>query len=157
MRIVIDLQGAQGASRHRGIGRYSLSLAKAMVRNRKDHEVLITLNGMFPDSIEPIRDAFDDLLPQSNIRVWEAAGPTNPHGAENAWRRRAAELIREAFLASLQPDVVHITSIFEGFDDDAVHTIGALANQFPTAVTAYDLIPLMQSQTYLDPHPLYAS
>jgi glycosyltransferase involved in cell wall biosynthesis len=157
MRIVIDLQGAQGASRHRGIGRYSLSLAKAMVRNRKDHEVLIALNGMFPDSIEPIRGAFDDLLPQSNIRVWEAAGPTNPHGAENGWRRRAAELIREAFLASLQPDVVHITSIFEGFYDDAVHTIGLLSNRFPTAVTAYDLIPLMQSQIYLDPDPGYAS
>lgn len=157
MRIVIDLQGAQGASRHRGIGRYSLSLAKAMVRNRKDHEILIALNGMFPDSIEPIRDAFDNLLPQSNIRVWEAAGPTNPHGEENAWRRRAAELIREAFLASLQPDVVHITSIFEGFDDDAVHTIGVLANRFPTAVTAYDLIPLMRSQTYLDPDPQYAA
>jgi glycosyltransferase involved in cell wall biosynthesis len=128
-----------------------------MVRNRKNHEVLIALNGMFPDSIEPIRGAFDDLLPQSNIRVWEAAGPTNPHGAENAWRRRAAELVREAFLASLQPDVVHITSIFEGFDDDAVHTIGVLVNRFPTAVTAYDLIPLMQSRTYLDPDPLYAT
>jgi len=37
MRIVIDLQGAQGINRQRGIGRYTLSLAKAIVRNRGKH------------------------------------------------------------------------------------------------------------------------
>lgn len=157
MRIVIDLQGAQGASRHRGIGPYSLSLARAMVRNRRNHEVLIALNGMYPESIEPIRGAFDDILPQGNIRVWEAAGPVNPLATADAWRRRAAEFVREAFLASLQPDVVHITSIFEGFGDDAVHSVGALTNRFPTSVTAYDLIPLMQSKIYLDANPQYAA
>jgi glycosyltransferase involved in cell wall biosynthesis len=156
MRIVIDLQGAQGASRHRGIGRYSLSLALALVRNRRDHEVIIALNGMFPESIEPIREAFDDLLPQESIRVWDAVGPVNPQDPRNAWRRRAAELVREAFLDSLQPDVVHITSIFEGFSDDAVHTVGALTNRFPIAVMAYDLIPLIQRKVYLDPNPGYA-
>src|SRR6266568_2090695 len=109
MRIIIDLQGAQGASRGRGIGRYSISLAQAMVRNRRDHEVLIALNGMFPDSIEPIRGVFDKLLSQDNIRVWEAVGPVHPLAKDNSWRRRTAELVREAFLASLQPDVVHIT------------------------------------------------
>ncbi len=61
MRIVIDLQGAQCGSRHRGIGRYSLALAHAMVRNRGDHEIIIALSGLFPDTIEPIRAAFDGL------------------------------------------------------------------------------------------------
>jgi hypothetical protein len=45
MRIVIDLQGAQTESRFRGIGRYSLSLALALVRQKGHHEVLITLSG----------------------------------------------------------------------------------------------------------------
>ena len=124
MRIVIDLQGAQGDSRSRGIGRYSLSLAQAMVRNRGNHEVIIALNGLFPDSIEPIRAAFDGLLSQDNIRVWHATGPVNPLDPANKWRRQAAELVREAFLANLFPDIVHITSLFEGFVDDAVHSIG---------------------------------
>lgn len=155
MRIVIDLQGAQGASRHRGIGRYSLSLAQAMVRNRGEHEVLIALNGLFPESIEPIRAAFDGLLPQDNIRVWYAAGPVHPLDPANEWRRHTAELAREAFLASLQPDIVHITSLFEGFGDDAVHSIGLAPVRIPTAVTLYDLIPLMQSDNYLKPNPKY--
>lgn len=155
MRIVIDLQGAQGSSRHRGIGRYSLSLAKAMVRNRGSHEIIIALNGMFPDTIEPIRAAFDGLLPQENIRVWYANGPIHPIDPANTWRRHTAELIREVFLASLQPDIVHITSLFEGFGDNAAHSTGLIPARIPTAVTLYDLIPLMQSDTYLKPNPQY--
>jgi len=69
MRIVIDLQGAQGSNRQRGIGQYTLSLAKAIVRNRGKHEVILSLNGLFPETIEPIRADFDDLMPQENIRV----------------------------------------------------------------------------------------
>ena len=46
MRIVVDLQGAQTESRFRGIGRYTHSLAQAIVRNRGEHEVLIALNGL---------------------------------------------------------------------------------------------------------------
>ena len=90
MRIVIDLQGAQGGSRHRGIGRYCLALAQAMVRNRSGHEIIIALNGMFPDTIEPIRAAFVGLLPQENIRCWHAAGPVHSSDPTNAWRRDAA-------------------------------------------------------------------
>ena len=44
MRILIDLQGAQTGSRHRGIGRYSLDITKAILRNSDNHEVLILLN-----------------------------------------------------------------------------------------------------------------
>ncbi|UUE95601.1 glycosyltransferase family 4 protein [Comamonas thiooxydans] len=155
MRIVIDLQGAQCGSRHRGIGRYSLALAHAMVRNRGDHEIIIALSGLFPDTIEPIRAAFDGLLPQENIRVWHAPGPVHGFDPANNWRRHTAELIREAFLASLNPDIVHITSLIEGFGDNAVHSIGLSSPSIPCAVTFYDLIPLIQSEVYLDPNPAF--
>ena len=149
MRIVLDLQGAQTASRFRGIGRYTLSLAKAIAANRADHEVLLALSGLFPDTIEPIRAAFDPILPQDNIRVWLAPGPVGVDTG-NALRRQIAERIREAFLASLEPDMVHVSSLFEGFGDDAVTSIGVFA-RLPTAVTLYDLIPL----TAPLPHPAF--
>lgn len=155
MRIVIDLQGAQCGSRHRGIGRYSLALAQAMARNAGPHEILLVLNGLFPKTIEPIRAAFDGLLPQENIRVWYAPGPVQGSDTANNWRRYSAELIREAFLASLHPDIVHISSLMEGFGDDAVHSIGLSSTHAPTAVTFYDLIPLIQSDVYLTPHPSF--
>lgn len=155
MRIVIDLQSAQGASRHRGIGRYSIALAQAMARNSCQHEILIALNGLFPDTIEHIRASFDGLVSQDNIHVWQAKGPVSPLAHVNTWRRHTAELIRETFLASLQPDIVHVTSLFEGFGDDAIHSIGQTPATMRTAVTLYDLIPLVQSDTYLRPNPTY--
>lgn len=151
MRIVIDLQAAQSSgSRNRGIGRYSLSLALAMARNRDEHEVFIALSGLFPETIEPIRQAFSGLLPPENICVWGAVGPVCELNGENDWRRKSAELAREAFLASLRPDVVHVSSLFEGLMDDAITSIGALSRNILTAVTLYDLIPYIHRKPYLD-------
>jgi glycosyltransferase involved in cell wall biosynthesis len=148
MRIMIDLQAAQAPkSRSCGIGHNSISLALAMVRNRGEHEILIALNGLLPDAIESIRTAFDGLLPQENIRVWSAVGPVASIDSANNWRRQSAEFVREAFLASLRPDVVHVSSLFEGYADDAVTSIGALSRTIPTAVTLFEQIPYVHQKS----------
>ncbi|CAE6864606.1 D-inositol-3-phosphate glycosyltransferase [Paraburkholderia nemoris] len=149
MRIVIDLQGAQAENKNRGIGRYTLSLAKAIVRNAGQHEVFLVLNGQFPETIESIRAAFEGLLPQTHVRVWYAPGPVNNLDADNEWRRKGAELVREAFIADLKPDMVLVSSLFEGLTDSAVTSIGSLSNNVPTAVILYDLIPLINRDLYL--------
>lgn len=150
MRIVIDMQGAQsGGSRNRGIGRYTQSLVQAIVRNRGGHEIVIALNGVFAESIPPIRALFDGLLPVENIVVWEAPAPVASVDDGNTWRRKTAELLREAFLASLHPDHVLVTSLFEGLGDDGVTSVGALSLAVPTSVILYDLIPLIQRHHYL--------
>lgn len=157
MRIVIDLQGAQSSgSRFRGIGRYSLSLAQAMARESREHEIWIALSGLFPDSIQALRVAFDGLVPQDRIVVWQAPGPVADIDAGNRWRREAGECLREAFLARLKPDVVHVSSLFEGLSDDALTSIGALDGTLPAAVTLYDLIPLIHRDPYLA-NPVVAS
>lgn len=145
MRIVIDLQGAQSVgSRTRGIGRYSSSLAQAMAARAGEHEVVLALNGCFSDAVDEIRVAFDGLVDPQNIHVWYAApGSISTHG------RRAQEKLYEAFLASLRPDVVHVASLFEGLGDASVTSVGKFAT-LPTAVTLYDLIPLINPHPYLD-------
>lgn len=155
MRIVLDMQGAQTESRFRGIGRYTIAFAQAVARNRGEHEVMLALNGLFPESIEPIRAAFDDLLPQENIRVWHVPGPVCEGHPGNDSRREAAEFLREAFLASLRPDVIHISSLFEGYLDDAVTSIGRFDTSTPVSVTLHDLIPLLNPEHYLQPNPRY--
>lgn len=155
MRIVIDLQGAQTESRYRGIGRYSLSFAKAIAKNRKDHEIIIALSGLFPETIEPIRDSFRGILPDKNIIVWHAPGPVQEEGGGNDARRNIAELIRINFLTQLHPDIVHTTSLFEGFIDDAV-TGGTVRPSFLVSNSLYDLIPLCHPKEYLEPNPPYA-
>lgn len=145
MRIVIDLQGAQSVgSRTRGIGRYSSSLGQAMARHARGHEIVLALNGCFADAVDEIRQAFDGLVDPENVRVWYAAP-----GAASAPGRRAQERLYEAFLDSLQPDVVHVASLFEGLGDASVTSVGSFV-QIPTAVTLYDLIPLINPHPYLD-------
>ncbi|PJJ96368.1 glycosyl transferase family 1 [Lysobacteraceae bacterium NML91-0213] len=155
MRVVIDMQGMQTESRYRGIGRYTSSFVKAVVRNRGDVEIVLVLSDQFPDTIGPIRDAFANDLPREAIRVWSAPGPTRECDAGNSERREIAELTREAFIGTLRPDVVHITSLFEGFVDDAVTSIGALGKGAPVTVMLYDLIPLTNPAQYLEHNQEY--
>jgi len=156
MRIVVDLQGAQTESRFRGIGRYSIALTQALLRNRGEHEVIIAANGLFPETIESIRATFEGLTNQDDVRVWQAVGPLSWFDPGNGWRREAAEHMREEFLASLQPDIVHIGSLFDGVADNTTCSIGKRV-RIPTAVTFYDAIPLIYSEVYLKPNPVLES
>ena len=150
MKLVIDLQGAQCENRFRGIGRYSLSIAQALVRNRGEHEVIIALNGMYPDTIMPIRHAFYDLLPSENIQVWDCPFKQNFLDPSNAAFLQAAQLLRESFLASFSPDYVLVTSFFEGFGSQGITSIGMLSDAIPTAVILQDPIPVIYQDIYLD-------
>jgi glycosyltransferase involved in cell wall biosynthesis len=150
MRIVLDLQSSQTVSRLRGIGRYSLSFAKAFARGVGDNDLRILLSDRFPETIEPVRSAFDGVIPQEHIVVFNVPGGVAEFSPANAWRVRAAELIRERFLASLNPDVVLIHSLFEGFIDEAVSSIGLLDGNWLDAVTVYDLIPLLRPGGVVD-------
>jgi len=155
MRIVIDLQGAQSDSRTRGVGRYSLAFAQAIARNGGDHDVIIALNDAFPETVEPIRRAMRTLVSDDNIRVWSTPGPVHAADSANDTRRGRAELIYESFLASLEPDIVHVTSLFEGFGDDAVSSLGQLELGVATSITLYDLIPLHDPDRFLKPNPAW--
>jgi glycosyltransferase involved in cell wall biosynthesis len=149
LKLLIDLQGAQTESRFRGIGRYSTSLAQAMARNAGEHEVWVAVNGTLGDGIQEIRQALDGLIPAERIQAFDGLPRIGWPDPANTWRRNAAELAREAFIAALRPDVVHVSSLFEGSQDCAVSSIGKLEGGPLTAVTLYDLIPLLNEETYL--------
>ena len=149
MKIVIDLQGAQTESRFRGIGRYSISLAKAIAANAGEHDVYIVLSKSLPCPIEDIRAAFQHLLPQERIVAFSVPDGTAEFRCTSPFRARAAELLREQFLAGLKPDVVLMPSLFEGLGNDSVTSIGLLPHTYLSAVVLYDLIPLAMPQEYL--------
>jgi glycosyltransferase involved in cell wall biosynthesis len=153
LKIVIDLQGAQSESRFRGIGRYSLNLALAIARNPRQHEIFLALNAAFPDSVSDLRETFRNLLPQDHIRIFEIPSPTAECNADNYWRARAAEKIREQFLREMNPDAVLITSHFDGYGDNAVTSIGVFVPELPVAAVAYDLIPYLHQTEYLSDAP----
>lgn len=150
MRIVIDLQGCQSeSSRTRGIGRYSMALAKAMARQAEKHEIWLAVNSSFLDSIANIRREFDGYVPSERFFVYDVPSSMGEMEPRNAWRISAAELIREYAIAQLRPDILHISSLFEGLEENAITSANTLDLSPPTAITLYDLIPLIRAETYL--------
>lgn len=155
MRLVIDMQGAQSdGSRGRGIGRYTLDLIDAMIEQPDGHDIHLCLNGMFGDTIVPLRDRYESKIGLDNIHVWTAPGPTLDLNIVNTQRRVFAELTREIFIATLAPDAVLVTSLFEGLGDNAVTSIDRAALGIPYATILYDLIPLMHRERYLTHAPV---
>ena len=149
MRLVVDLQACQSLPhKDRGIGRYSMAYTKALLRNAGSDEVWVALNGEIGDTVESVRAALSGLVEQHRIVVWRSVEETALINPANAWRHAAAAQVRKVFLARLKPDVVHVSSLFEGYYDDAVTSID-LGDSFLTSVSLYDLIPLIQSDAYL--------
>ena len=93
MRIVLDLQACQSPSRLRGIRRYSLELAKAMAHAPRGHEIVIAMNGALSDTIEPIRTAFDGLVPWENMVAWSQPAEVSFLTGESRRRFQAAERV----------------------------------------------------------------
>ena len=149
MRIVIDMQGAQAQSRERGIGRYTTALVRGLIRQSQGHELILALNGRFDDTLAQLRKEYSQWLPNSNICVWHAPGPVYQLDAQNEVRWQTAEVLYEHFLASLEPDCVLVTSLFEGIGDEAVTSVGKWCPELPVACVLYDLIPLLYPKLYL--------
>lgn len=149
MKIVIDLQGAQSESRFRGIGRYSLSLSLEIARIAKSHKIWIVLNGSLNSSIVKIRKQFETLIPAERILVFELPFAVAEHDKGNDLEPRVGEMLREYFINQLNPDMLLVTSLFEGFVDNATVSIGQLYSGINTAVILYDLIPYFNKEKYL--------
>ncbi|QBM76829.1 glycosyltransferase [Sphingomonas sp. AAP5] len=155
MRIVIDYQGVQTGSRFRGIGRYAASLTKAMIRYGNAHEFIVVLNGQFADGIEAIRADLAPYLPQSHIRVWYTPGPLRPLESRDPDLARIAEVMREHYIRSLEPDVIVLTSLFEGLSDAAVLSVKRSVREIPVACIFYDLTPLVLPESDFETNPLH--
>lgn len=149
MRLVIDIQGALADSRHRGIGRHSLSLSLAIAKLAQTHEVWIIFNTALSENHQEVRAAFSAWVPASRMKNFAIPEPVAAVSAQSGWRIEAAEIIREQFILQLQPDVVLITSLFEGYGDNAVGSVKSLHPSPLVAVILYDLIPYIHPEQYL--------
>jgi glycosyltransferase involved in cell wall biosynthesis len=146
MRILIDLQACQTPSRNRGIGRLSLALARAMASIGNHHEFWLLLNEAFPETIPDIHREFDTLISRERIAVF-AAGRRRSNW--NFFRSRPQSQLstRDEAIAAIAPDVIHIASFFDSGESPI------RGDEIPTAVTLYDLIPLLHAQRYFGSDP----
>lgn len=147
MRILIDLQSCQNGSRFRGLGRYTLNITKALLRLETAHEFVLLLSDQFPDAIEHLRRELTPYLSQNAFRICSIPDRVEAAGGSNAWRYRAAEIVRSAFIAQCKPDVVFIPSFFEGLWDNVVVSLDK--GDYVIVATLHDLIPLEDPERYL--------
>lgn len=149
MRIALDLQACQTESRHRGIGRYSADFARALLEFDRAQYV-VGLDATYPAAQSTLMQGLADVVPPAAFTHYHYPGPNRPHGhAEDSLRPAARALVRHHY-ARLAPDVVHVSSLFEGFVEHAA-CLGGVAG-LPGAissVTLYDLIPLVYREHYL--------
>jgi len=147
MKILIDLQSTQTGSRFRGIGRYSLSLAKEIAKKPGRNEYWLLVNARLDDSLLEIRREFEGLIPVSRIRSFDIPVPVAEQEQANEWRARAAEIARMQAIKRIDPQVVLVTSLFEGYSFDAAISI---ASEMPwkTVAVLYDLIPFFNPSQY---------
>ncbi|WP_198019082.1 glycosyltransferase [Azorhizobium doebereinerae] len=148
MRLVVDLQSAQSGSRLGGIGRYSLDLLRGMLKTAGGHEIQIVLNGQFEREANEVRDLLRNEVPASNFHVFQVPREISYFDG-NIELLRSATVLREQFIESLNPDAVHLTSLFEGLHENVSTSINSTSSRIPVAVTLYDLIPLKQRSLYL--------
>jgi glycosyltransferase involved in cell wall biosynthesis len=152
-RIIIDLQCCQGGSVLRGIGRYALELTKAIARNANSgHEIWVVVNDRVPNTILPLRDQLRGHIPQERIRVISLPLPVDVSVEKNV---QHLELTRQIYchaVAGLEPDVLLVCSMFEGWGNEIAAMFGALPARISRAVIAYDLIPYLKQEMYLARH-----
>lgn len=148
MKILIDLQSCQSPSKNRGIGRYSLALLKTMLENSRGHDVWLLLGEHLPETVLEIRKNLHGLLPEDKIIFYPFIHYTGELDKNNQPYTRLAELMREAIIAQFNPDVVHVTSLFEGFVADEVVSIGQIEGGPKVALTVYDLIPYLNQDHF---------
>ncbi|HEY4093121.1 MAG TPA: glycosyltransferase family 1 protein [Luteibacter sp.] len=140
MKLLIDMQGVQTASRHRGIGRYTHATTLEVLRIAEGrHDVELIFNA----ALDGVDEMLDGLLSAGLRPRRRAYGPlrdTSADKAGNNVRREAAERIFAHALDVSGADVIWLSSLIEGFASDALvpHT---MPRQL-TVATLYDLIPL---------------
>ncbi len=147
MRLVFDLFPCQTASRRRGIGRYTQSLAESMLHLQGQHDVFLLANQHFPDSVDELRQQFGAMVNPGHFSTYTHT-PLKGFGTDHPNDLAvAAALVHHAYQA-IAPDVV----LYAGpFEDEAV--VPFPHETLPSALRVailYDLIPCLFPEQYLN-------
>ncbi len=149
MRIVVDLQACQTeASAGRGVGRFAEGLARHLAGRMGSDDLRLCLSGAYRDSLERTVDAWALLLPRQCLTAYRYPDPRPGTAQRRAECAIAETLIRHHWM-SLQPDVLHISHVFEGWHGAAIvpHALPK-ASGLVRSATLYDLIPLRFPEHY---------
>lgn len=149
MRLWIDGQCLQTASRLRGIGRYVTELVRAIAENHPQVELLVSFNASMPNEALLAREAISDLIHPENLHVWHGAVTGGEATEGYTPERKLSELAIAHHVNCLAPDVALSASPFEGVGDLAVPLLPERGCAVPICSIFYDAIPFRYKEKYL--------
>ncbi|UWU23548.1 glycosyltransferase family 4 protein (plasmid) [Rhizobium sp. CB3060] len=149
MRLWIDGQCFQTASRLRGIGRYVQELVLGIADNHPEVELLVSLNAAMPLEALAARDHLQKWIKSSNIHLWHGVAEAGEAINGYTEKRRLSEVALAYHVACLKPDIALSTSPFEGVGEKAVPLVPNDISGMPIASIFYDAIPYRYPQQYL--------
>jgi glycosyltransferase involved in cell wall biosynthesis len=149
MRLWIDGQCFQTASKRRGIGRYVQELILGIIDNHPDVELLVSLNAGMPLEALAARDHLQQWIKPANIFMWHGVAEGGEAIDGYMEKRRLSEIALAYHVASLNPDVALSASPFEGSYDKAVPLMPNGISKIPLASIFYDAIPYRYPEQYL--------
>ena len=136
-KLVVDLSNLSAKDSITLSERFALALATTLAQaaSANDYQLYILLKFCEQSTNLWIRDHFADLLPKQQILYWSV-----PKGLESVCDsgdltlRSVSEHIREAVLSQVNPDLVIVTDLWCGWQDQSAASIGLLGDRVPTAV-----------------------
>jgi glycosyltransferase involved in cell wall biosynthesis len=157
MRVLLDMQALQSDSRYRGIGRYVRAVVTRLLKLPNECRFTLLFNERARGILESRDLAAFKEQGQGRIEVvyFNFPGSVNSLNEKNALFIEIAQRIREHFISALNPDVVHVCSLFEGHHDDIAVSINKYYPHPAVVCTLYDLIPLVYPDIYLPQGALY--
>ncbi|KAA1175411.1 glycosyltransferase family 4 protein [Rhizobium tropici] len=149
MRLWIDGQCFQTASKWRGIGRYVQEWLLGIIDNHPDVELLVSLNAGMPQDALAARDHLQQWLKPANIFMWHGVADGGEGVDGYSEKRRLSEIALAYHVACINPDIAVSASPFEGMRDRAVPLVPNDISSIPVASIFYDAIPYRYPEQYL--------
>ncbi len=151
MRLVVDLQACQSeVSAGRGVGRYAQGLAAHLADRIGEHDLRLCFSRAYDDELRRAIDHFELRLPRQQLSAYRYPMLAPEGAAARVADIDVAEVLIRQHWMRLQPDVLHLAHVFEGFHGQAVvpQALPQVPGMLRTA-TLYDLIPLRFPEHYL--------
>ena len=121
IRVIIDLQGYQrDSNRVRGIGRYSIQLAKSLIKKFPDNTYILFSNSSLYDYKKDFVNELNDTQLNVTYFEWTPPGKINEDIFSSYSRNSVAKQIRSYALSVINADIIILTSFFDGFKDNTL-------------------------------------
>lgn len=149
MRVWVDCQSLQTASRFRGIGRFLMELLRALADRPEIDRILVSLNADMGHEAIEARGLLEPLLGRDSIHLWHARVDSGEAATGLDGPRGLAHLALVHHVNCLAPDIALSPSPFEGQADPAVPLLPHPMLSMPAVAVFHDAIPHRFAETYL--------